>query len=288
MEFLNLLVLISIAGAFGGFLSALLNYRTSFSKDRSPNLIEGYFLPCPLNPGNPKPIKIGFLGDIALGLGAGICSFIALAGIMGVNITRFSPPEELLRLTALGIIAGFMGPSLLKSLTVTFQTFLVKQETQLEEAEERRREVEERMQKYSYCLRLVQIGDAFAKWDEFEKAIAKYDEAIAYDPTYMDAILHKSFVYAEQGDTELNEDKKKEKYRAAAELAEKAIGIDREYGRSYYNRACYLYLAYGEEKKGEVLENLRTAIKKNDMLAEMARYDPDLKDSKGDALYHLL
>ena len=66
--------------------------------------------------------------------------------------------------------------------------------------------------------------------------------------------------------------------RVAFADASCALGqLDKASARAYYDRACYKHLRGGASKP-EVLHDLETAIKYNDMMRKMAKLDPDLKD----------
>jgi hypothetical protein len=109
-EFFYVLFTMTLAGGFGGFVSAL----TKVDREGRP---PKYSLSCPLRPLHKKDIS--FVGDVLIGAAAAIPLFFGIDALFGVKLDSGTPlPSwDYLRLISLGVISGYAGAGLLISLT---------------------------------------------------------------------------------------------------------------------------------------------------------------------------
>ena len=101
--------------------------------------------------------------------------------------------------------------------------------------------------------------------------------AQAKDPNNAQILIHKSFVYADKAQNPTFVRDQKNNFEKAYELADAAarMGTDRySKARALYNRACFGCYIY-PDRKNNIENDLREAIKLDERFGEMAKHDPD-------------
>lgn len=155
-------VILILAGAFGGFVSTLdpkLNYqlrRVGLNPDK-----EG------------KPIELGWVGGILIGMAAAI-GIMLIGDTFGVLRGTGFEPFQLLRLAALGIIAGYVGHSLLGGLGKMLQDIAEQQVEQ--RAGQLQEKIEEEGQKVLAINEAVSEADRLLQGREYDLAKVAYEK----------------------------------------------------------------------------------------------------------------
>jgi len=280
-KFLFVLVVVAMAAAFGGFAHGLTR--------REP---EEHTI---LWPYHQLKKKLGILGDIVIGIAAGLAVFLVMDALFGVHVKPFTDDdnniEQLLRLVALGVICGYLGTPLLDSLGVVIQTRLTKQKESLEKEEAELKSLRARLKAYSDVTDYISLAAAYRDWRMWTEAKDQLDFAIKVDENNPQPWIEQSLLYAAQAEDKENEsqpEKQRVLYAKAVEATTTAIakmkdpamkdGEDKTFARAYFDRACYK-CRMGSPKE-EVLADLKEAIKRNDMLKKMATHDRDFSSIK--------
>jgi len=125
------LLLIILAGGFGGFVHGMLRHV--------PNK---YLIVWPFI--NVKS-EFGFLGDVFVGVAAGTSIFFIMESLFGLHANNLTDEQTYLKFIALGVICGYMGSSLLDGLTLLISKRLVKARRNFEEEELAHRKLEARI-----------------------------------------------------------------------------------------------------------------------------------------------
>jgi hypothetical protein len=293
-EVVTLLLIIGVSGGFGGLVSALQKTHYAVRKDGGEYQIK-YILPCPLNPSKPK--KLGFFGDLIVGAASGISIFVGLEGILGLDLKLQDGLQAIyiLRLIAIGVVSGYMGAGLLDAIALEFSSHLIKKRQKYTIEEQNLSEMERRIAAASDVNRLRWIGDFFRKVEHYDKALEFYDGALIIDPADPHTVIHRSFVITALARKEGGVEKQCALYRSVLRDMDKIIESSNETskankyikGRGYYNRACFkvrLHVARGqlETEKVQILDDLSSAIKLDEIFAQMADCDPDFNELKND------
>jgi hypothetical protein len=269
--FYQYLIVVALAGAFGGFVHGILRRRPTEYPIAWP------FFRADRNRDGGRN-QLGILGDIFVGIAAGTTIFVVMDTAFGLKadeIGNVGHLQEYLKFVALGVIFGYMGPSLLESIALTISKRIVKAERKLEEDVEELEKLRNRSKAADRAIQVIELADAYRRWKRWGLALQAYDQAIAIEPENPHHYLQKSLVYADQGDEEHSKKQKADLYDAAMEWVERALLVDKKYGRAYYDRACYRRLKNSSEE--EVLDDLRKAFQLNDNMKNLAKFDPDLR-----------
>ncbi|MDL1981676.1 MAG: hypothetical protein LWX02_09465 [Deltaproteobacteria bacterium] len=91
------IVIIAVAGAFGGLVLGIVN-RTNY---------------CICVPGG-RVLKLGFLADLLIGCAAALAIFAFANSIFNIDLTGLDNPQNIMKIVAIGVLAGFAGISLLR------------------------------------------------------------------------------------------------------------------------------------------------------------------------------
>lgn len=269
------LVIVIISAAFGGF-------------------VHGISRPAPgrytlVWPFSGKATEFGVLGDIFVGITAGVAIFFVMDSFFGLKTDKVDP-EKILKVAGLGVICGYLGVTLLNQLSLIVFKRIIKDEKEIEQERTQLEMLKKRIQATSKAVDLMSLADAYWRWGQAQKdntlldrSLELFDEAIAADPTNPDHYIKKSFVYAEKAATA--EDKSL-LYDSAIALTNMALKVDESCARAYYDRACYKQLKGGAT--ADVLRDLETAIKHNDVMRKLAKLDPDFKQLREAASFKKL
>jgi len=257
---------IMISGGFGGFIHGILR------KD-DPKYGEYSFI----LPFRKKPGRLGILGDISVGVAAGVSIFLVIESLFGLRLNEALSPSDSLRLFALGVICGYLGPNLLDGLSLMISTRVMKARETFEKEKDELTALKSKVEKHSRIEKLIFLGDAYKSWGEYQAALEFYDQAADLDSDDPNPLIQKSNLYAKRAKDEDDAPL----YERAISYANKALEIDKNSWRAYYNRACYRCLSDPDDS--EVLNDLKAAfsIDPDGYIQRAARSDPDFA-SMGD------
>ena len=118
-------------------------------------------------------------------------------------------------------------------------------------------------------------GIALKNLERFEEAIASYDQALKFKPDYHQAWNNRGIVLGNLG-----------RFEEAIASYDQALKIKPDYHQAWYNKACYYALKGNIE---QVLENLQQAINLNpDEYRKMAKTDSDFDGIREDERFQAL
>jgi tetratricopeptide (TPR) repeat protein len=264
------ILIVVLTAGFGGFVHGILRRKPI-----------RYTLVWPFS---HRAAEFGFLGDIFVGVAAGVAILFVVDSVFGLKPDK---PDDLtnLKIVALGVICGYLGSDLLSRLALLVFKSTIKDEQDVEKAQAELEELKERTKAASKAADLMALGDAYWRWGKdkgdgmFDRALELFDEAIRTDPKNPNHYIKKSFVYASKAEGEKDKKTKRTLYETAIALTDQAIRLDESSARAYYDRACYKHLIGGDR---DALHDLATAIKNNDTMRKMAKLDPDLESLRDD------
>jgi len=232
-------LIILLSGAVGGFVFAVLYPSSHRIK-----------LPFSI-----RTLEIGFLGDALIGAAASIAVYLIAREMFKFDLAALSrfQLQSLIQAIGLGVISGFAGRNVLFRLSgMLFE--------KLSLAEERLK----RNEKLDACLRRAR----FLLDKNPDKALVFYDSVLAEDADHPDALIGKAKIY-----------RRKRQYEEAIRLLTRVIEKNPDYERAYYNRACYRNNSTkGSQSRGEVLDDLRHAVRLYPDYKWYARDDKDFKN----------
>ncbi len=277
----------SCAGAIGGFVGGI--------NTAEGNRVRWIGRPArrPGNGDGPRPIDLGFLGDILVGAAAGI-AIVFFLNIGGTTQTSVDA-EYYLRLIPLALMAGVVSKRALAGMSEAVIGKLVSDTERLREGQAR---LQNQLTKLDYINDLVQEGEGYLKEGEAErshpaKRIAKYESA---RDTFLKAIevdRGHSVAYICLGKAlkrlaaETTEEKGYSRLiREAIEATSEAIKLNPTYDRAYYNRACYKALA--GVAASEILPDLEKAIELFEPNRAFAQSDGDFQSIHKDPCFAAL
>lgn len=253
------IVVIVAAGGFGGFVNGLL---------RQPSAHYTLMLPWPFSIGK----EFGFFGDIAVGAAAGTSIFFVMESLFGLYANDLTKPQQFLKFIGLGVICGYMGSSLLDGLSMLISKRLAKLERDLEKEQLELEKLRKREEANTQAQQKLWLAAAYKKWGRLDEALEIYKEAVDAEPDDPYNYVEVSLAYAEKAEKTGD----KSLYNDANIWIEKALLKDKQYARALYDRACYKHQLHRPIE--EVLQDLRSAIKLNDIIKTIARLDPDFND----------
>lgn len=266
-----LLIVIALAGAFGGLVDGL-------STNKSYRFTIG-----------SRSFELGSLGDMLIGTAAAVAIF-AVAGTVFVLPTdaNIYGSEGFVKLVAWGVLSGYLGTRLLdkisRKVVEQIATDVARQEvkdavSQNEGVQQNIREAEQLVSQY-----LVQSAQLIAHKDEtnafklLDGAVRKYELAKKTEPA--NAAAHIGLGNAHSYKAEFLEQALR---KDPGEMWDKAIGAvtdligrDARSSKAFYNRACYKALA-GKPVTG-VVADLKRAFEIDANLKEYAQHDTDFDE----------
>jgi len=276
---LEVLLIISLAGAFGGFVDGLSTRKpyTFAYKD--------------------KTTDIGFLGDIFVGAAASIAIFTVAGAVFGIdnNWHEIETPAVFMRVVALGVLSGYVGIRLLNPLSAKLVKEIADDAAKkaVQESATVNWEVALNVQEGNQIISdydriLLDFNNdhkkllASAKINEannmLKEAAARFDMALSVDPISRDANRGKARVLRREAEIAKaggNDTDAANKWKSAIQLLTEIIQRDPNSAFALYNRSCYRLLS--NAPKDSVLEDLEAAIKIHEQLKGRALRDPDFK-----------
>jgi len=244
---------LAVAGGFGGALSAI---RTP-----TPNAV--------IVPFTARKWNLGFLGDIFIGIGAGVAIYAFNAVFPSSSSEKIHAPDVdvLLRFFGLGLIAGFAGVRILDKLAAE----MLKQKVNDLETKTAAQYAE--VQKQLEIARLLTDGRDFYYKKLYKSAVEAYDKVLVLDPQNPKARVNKAA--ALNSLDPLN-------HQEPVQLINAALSTDPKVPFGYYNRACIKALNPTAYKTAEVLDDLEKAITDDPSNKVLAAADPDLASVKNE------
>lgn len=227
-------VIISVSGAFGGIVLGIVN-RTNYSI---------------CIPGG-RTLKLGFFADSLIGCAAALAIFSIAGSIFNIDLTKLDNTQNIIKIVAIGILAGFAGISLLRKLS---NNMLNKIDDLDQKIDNLQLDIKSRT--------FVERGVLQARIKEYESAIEYYDHALEIFPRNTRALINKGFALKKMGQVE-----------SALECALEALSIDPVLANAAYNSACYITLLDGPKHK--ILQHLKVAFKEFPHLKKVANKDSD-------------
>ncbi len=125
-------------------------------------------------------------------------------------------------------------------------------------------------------------AESSANAKQFDEAISTIEEVLENDPLNGYAVMTKARILKRQA-LQPGEADRNELLKQAIAWADRSILLMPGKGEPYYNKACYQALLDPIGLKGEVLENLRSALRVNPGLRHIAEGDDDLGSLSHDA-----
>lgn len=252
---LQLLVPATLAGA-GGFGGALSAIRTPAT-----NRI--------IVPFTGRKVDLGFLGDILIGIGAGLAIYAFNAVFPSSSADKILTPDVdvLLRFFGLGLIAGFAGVRILDKLAAE----LLKQK--VNELETKTAAQHAEVQKQLEIARLLTDGRDFYYKELYKSAIEAYDKVLALDPENAKARVNKAAAL-----NSLNP----QNHQEPVQLINAALVTDPKVPFGHYNRACIKALNPAAYPAQETLDDLDKAIKDDPSVKVLAAKDSDFNAVKNE------
>ena len=307
-EFIQILFFICASSGFGGVVAAL--QKTHHMRSLSGDYERKYILPCPLNPSKAK--KLGYFGDVLVGIAAGIAVFGGLASVSAVSLDTLNLQDTeshkralgYLKLVGFGVLTGYMGSHVLEQLAMMFSNQYFKKKGENIQEQQKFEDLEKTLTSSDEVNRLRWVGDAFRSYKEYQKALDLYNDALKINPDDLHTVIHKSFAFSALARAAKTPEERKKNYNQAINetnyVIEKWTSADAtnvakryEHGRGYYNRACYKTLLYSKtdefmSKKVDILRDLEEACKLDPLLAQMAGSDHDFDALKDDNKFNEL
>jgi tetratricopeptide (TPR) repeat protein len=263
--FCLVLVIIAVSAGFGGFAHALTRGEP-----------EEHTI---LWPYRQLKSKIGILGDISIGIAAGLAVFFVMDTLLGGHIKPFTDDngiEQLLRLVAIGVICGYLGSPILDNFGAVLQTRAIKQKESLAEETEELRKLQARSKAVSESTEWVSLAKAYQSWGNYEDAEKAFELAAQKDPDNADVYIKRAAFYLRRGDQADKEpDTQRSHYDQALRMTNEALRCDNALARAYYNRACCNVRL--KKSTQEVLADLNKAIDRNPTYRKIVKLDPDFK-----------
>ena len=258
---LQILFIMCAAGAFGGMLDViqLIDVR---------KLVE-----------QEGPIVVftrRFFVALALGAFGGIGGAVAMLFIITATakLDTGDKPENLLLLISLGMVSGFLGYRVLRSVAMRV-------EKQIQDVEERTdkkiREAESNLKRYTEIIEAVNIGrsvvaDRSAERFALEEAIEKLEALRSQMPDHREINIVLGTIYRKMG-----------KYRKAIQTLTEALQAmrakgakDKDVADVLYNRACYYNLladSVDGTERGELKQNAFADLEASFRLSPSNRSD---------------
>ena len=209
----------------------------------------------------PK-IKIGFLGDVIVGVGAASAAYAFFSG-MFPNVAEQSF-IAMIKFAGWGIVAGYAGIAVLDKASA--ELFRAKAE-ELDDKTNRLNSKTTELEKQTKILKLVvESGNCLAK-KAFARAVETSKEALALDPQNEDARMNLALAlsYCDPGN-----------YAEPIRLLDELIQRNPKNARAYYNRACIKALNLPKFPVGDVVADLQKAVAIEDDYKTLVAGDDDL------------
>lgn len=236
---INILLISGLSGGFGGFAFGISTQSV-------------YSLKVPFS---NKSIKMGFLGDIFVGIASSIAILFLAVPLLNLRLIDNQNYEDYLKLIPLGIISGFSGIRLLSGMSIN----LIEKITTIDKR-----------------IELVEIrekADSFLRHAEFLRTNKRFDQAFIF---YKKALeINPNNELAAVGLAKAFRQKKM--WGKAIDALSSLIKLNPQAERAYYNRACYKNLS-NQYSKEVVLEDLNKAISLFDYYKSYSKEDEDFKN----------
>lgn len=265
---IEILLWITAAGAFGGFVDGLIVSRSYALRWKK------------------LVIDIGSLGDVLVGAAAGLAIFTVATAVFNLKLEELNKSEMFVKLVAWGVLSGFAGLRLLEGMskklvediaTKVAEDTVKRAVVQDVESEINIKAGEAALTKYDMAKENGWLQTRQEETKNFlDTAFLKFDVVLAKQPDNELALRGKSKAYRRKAELE----KANQNAKAEKESWDQAIGIlSRIVYRSptastaYYNLACYKQLSGGGIT--DVIGDLRKAIAISPTLKNNAKTDPD-------------
>lgn len=244
---------LALAGGFGGALSAI----------RTPSVNQIIL------PRSGRIMHLGFVGDILIGIGAGLAIYAFNALFPSSSSENVLKPnvDILLRFFGLGLVAGFAGVRILDKLAAE----LLKQKVSALESKTAAQHAE--LQRQLEIARLLTEGREFYYRNLYKSALEAYDKVLAVDPGNAKARVNKAAA--------LNSVNPRD-HQDPVRLINEALIADPKVPFAHYNRACIKALNLGTYTAEEALADLEKAIRDDPFNKELAKKDPDFDSVRND------
>jgi len=257
---------IALAGAFGGLLAGMSTERCY-----------------PLQLPGGETVEMGCAGDLCCGMGAGLAGVFVFGWLFGVEVKHFFEGSKWLRMLGLSIVFGFMGISLLETLSSSTMRRLkdalgdeMAATNYVNEGKERLKEafqlIEELQHEAAEPNREERLERARVMLDRSKLSL---DRALSLRPDNEEAAIQKAKVVAAEGRIVQDPRRKTEKLQEAEVLLSGVITKNPKNARALYNRACYRSLA---RQPQAALEDLDKAIQLQKTYADHAKADGDFQN----------
>lgn len=238
--------LFPIFGAMGGVLGSLL-----------PEHNDNKFMLCEFK---ENRIKLGVVGDVALGLGGASTVFFLFGGTLEPN----SKPV----IISISLIAGVFGRQVLLVAGAQFMKAAAHDEARRATAEV----LENKKILTGNSIILTEYAEKANNHHQYRKALEYSQAAIDSEPERVSAYVQKGIALRHMGRLE-----------DALQAVEDALSHDPDRAEALYNKACYKSLL--QRPIDEVLFDLKKSFDKKKHLRVSAKEDPDFSRFKDDTQF---
>src|SRR5919107_356258 len=267
------LILIMLAGAFGGFVDGLLHQKSYFFRLGNRN------------------IDLGSLGDAFVGITASLAMFTVAGAGFNIQWGNAGETGNFIRVIAWGVLSGFAGIRFLNPLSEktieqiagrTAREAVKQSQTLNEEAVTAFADAQRFLANYDIRHKELDAAGKYADAEELlQKAEALFDIVLKANRDNSQALRGKARVYRRRAERPDVSPKQAEEYwNAAFQFLNSIIGRDGGAASAYYTLACYKALTGRNE---EAFSNLEKAVQIYDTLKESAKVDADFNKIREDA-----
>lgn len=273
---LNILLIITFSGFFGGFVDGLLNRRSYFLRFQKIN------------------VDIGSLGDALVGATASVAIFTIAEAVFNLELGN---SENLIRIVAWGVLSGYAGIRLLNPLSegmvkriasTAARDEVEKSAAYNDDVIQILSDANKRLTRYD-----LNYGRFSMQHDEQDQAAssgnairlleevkASFDAALEIEPFNNEALRGEARVWRRWADRTSNPTEKAGYWTKAMHLLDGIIQRDNKAASAYYTRACYKALS---GNLTQAIKDLETAIDLRPAFKARAVADSDLENIKNDA-----
>jgi hypothetical protein len=273
------LLVVVLAGGFGGFVDGLLHDRTYQFR-----LMH-------------MRINLGSIGDALVGIAAGIAIFTVASALFGIEYPEIWKPDHFLKMVAIGVIAGFAGIRLLNPMSERMVERIASEQVarELEQRDELTTEMSmdlakaegllDRFDNEKLALRSMPAGEGEQSGLEvgaelLQQALKTFDLALQRDAMDQRALRGKSRTYRRLAEWIGDSERQREYWQKAMGILSGIIKRQPGAAWARYNRACYRVLSDPESR--EWRKDLAEAFAIREDLGSVALIDPDLRQVKGE------
>jgi len=266
-----ILLLVMVAGAFGGFVDGLTTNNTY-----KVTLLKG------------KKTDIGFLGDMLVGAIASVAIFTVAGSIFKLSeeLNDIWNAPSLIKIFAWCALSGYAGIRLLNPLSKKMVKQLAgeaardtvkSRSTENAEVTLSLKDAQDKLNDYAMKKDELIEAKKYEKVEELlDTALNKYDLVTDVEPLNKEALRGKARIFRRKAELAIDQGKDAANYWSKAiELLKQIVDNDPNAALSYYSLACIRSLSKGKDE--DIIADLEKAIEIQPKLKETARLDVDFE-----------